>query len=94
MDMTSHLDEAILGKSEKMEIKKCEKNKIIIKGKRVNVVIIPLKSLNEGLVDARRELKEYQNPENMDAAQGLGYREGTFDALNWIKNFKNPVEYP
>ena len=77
-----------------MEIINYGKNKVIIKGKYVNVVIIPLKDLNEGLLDVRRELKEYQNPEDMDTAQGYGYREGTIDTLNWIKNFKNLVEYP
>lgn len=71
-----------------MEIKSCGKNKVIINGKCVNVVIIPLKDLNDGLADARREIKEYQNPEDMDTVQGYGYREGTIDALNWIKNYK------
>lgn len=77
-----------LEKVKKMVLKSCGKNKVIIKGKCVNVVIIPLKDLNEGLTDTRRELKKYQNSENMDAAQGYGYREGTIDTLNWIKNFK------
>jgi hypothetical protein len=77
-----------------MEIKNYGKNKVIIKEKYVSVIIIPLKDLNEGLADTRRELKEYQNPEDMDTVQGYGYREGTIDTLNWIKNFKNPVEYP
>ena len=71
-----------------MEIKNYGKNKVIIKEKYVSVVIIPLKDLNEGLTDARRELKEYRNPEDMDTAQGYGYRDGTIDVLNWIKNFK------
>ncbi|MBE3094391.1 MAG: hypothetical protein IMZ52_05120 [Actinobacteria bacterium] len=77
-----------------MEIKNYGKNKVMRKGNYVSVVIIPLKDLNEGLADARRELKEYQNLEDMDIAQGYGYREGTIGTLNWIKNFKNLVEYP
>lgn len=51
-----------------MEIKNYGKNKVIIKEKYVSVIIIPLKDLNEGLADAQREIKEYQNPEDMDVA--------------------------
>ena len=59
-----------------------------IREKKEKYIIISLKVLNEAIANVMKELKEYQNPKNIDTAQGYGYRDGTIDALNWVKNFK------
>ena len=71
-----------------MTVKACKKGQMLIKGRCTKVITIPKKELEKKIADAKKDLKDYDYPEDMSDAHPYGYREGTIDSLTWVKNYK------
>ena len=71
-----------------MATRACKRGQMRIKGRCIDVAIVPKKELDDMIVATKKDIRNYEYPENMDTAQGYGYREGTIDTLNWVKNYR------
>jgi hypothetical protein len=71
-----------------MDIKSCGKNKVILNGKCIEVVIIPVKELTDRLKYAEKALRKNSELIDMDQAQDYGYEDATVDLMNWAINYK------